>query len=134
MTDSSKVQLTLEEYNAYFGTNLNATQFAELSNDAKTKIPAVIAANEITTSSKPYLVITYTIQDGTNTPEEFTAYFNLAAAFGMDGTNENSVDKTKFAFNEGWQNTLHITLSPDAIEFCAQVAEWSTVEEELVVE
>lgn len=133
-TATDAVLFTLEEYNAYFGTNLNATQFAELSNDAKTKIPAVIAANEITTSSKPYLVITYTIQDGTNTPEEFTAYFNLAAAFGMDGTNENSVDKTKFAFNEGWQNTLHITLSPDAIEFCAQVAEWSTVEEELVVE
>jgi hypothetical protein len=132
-TATNAVLFTLEEYNAYFGTNLNATQFAQLSNDAKTKIPAVIAANEITASSKPYLVITYTIQDGSNTPEEFTAYFNLAATFGMDGTNANNVDKTKIAFNEGWQNTLHITLSPDAIEFCATVAEWSTNEEETLV-
>ena len=137
-TAASAVLFTLDEYNAYFGTNLNATEFAALSDADKTKIPAVVPANEITTSSKPYLVITYTIQDGTNTPEEFTAYFNLAAAFGMDGvdhTNDQTpgTDQTKIAFNEGWQNTLHITLSPDAIEFCAQVAEWSTNEEETLV-
>ena len=132
-TAANAVLFTLDEYNAYFGTNLNSTEFEALSAAAKNKIPAVVAANEITTSSEPYLVITYTIQDGSNTPEEFTAYFNLAAAFGMDGTNANNVDKTKIAFNEGWQNTLHITLSPDAIEFCAKVAEWSTNEEETLV-
>ena len=128
---------TLAEYNAYFGTNLDADQFDALTDAQKTKIPAVVAANAIASTTIPYLVITYTIQDLTMDPapaaEEFTAYFNLAAAFKMDGTNVNNVDKTKLPFNEGWQNTLHITLSPDAIEFCAKVAEWSTVEEELIV-
>lgn len=137
-TAADAVLFTLAEYNAYFGTNLDQDAFDALNDAAKTKIPAVAAANKITETSKPYLVITYTIQDKTLNPvpaaEEFTAYFNLAAAFKMDGTNENNVDKTKLAFNEGWQNTLHITLSPDAIEFCAQVAEWSEVEEELIVE
>lgn len=129
---------TLDEYNAYFGTNLTDAQFGALTDAQKTKIPAVDEANAIASTTIPYLVITYTIQDLTKDPapaaEEFTAYFNLAAAFKMDGTNANNVDKTKLPFNEGWQNTLHITLSPDAIEFCAQVAEWSTVEEELIVE
>jgi hypothetical protein len=135
---------TLAEYNAYFGTNLDQDAFDALSNEAKTKIPAVAAATAISESSKPYLVITYTIQDKRGSEpypaaEEFTAYFNLAAAFGLDGVDHTGetpagVDQTKLAFNEGWQNTLHITLSPDAIEFCAQVAEWSTVENELVVE
>lgn len=136
---------TLAEYNAYFGTNLDQTAFDALTDAEKTKIPAVPAATAISESSKPYLVITYTIQDKTGSEpypaaEEFTAYFNLASAFGMDGVDHTNdtptagVDQTKLAFNEGWQNTLHITLSPDAIEFCAQVAEWSTVENELVVE
>ena len=135
-TAAAAVLFTLEEYNAYFGTNLDATAFAALTDAQKTKIPAESAANAIsTTTSKPYLVITYTIQDQTGSQpypdeEEFTAYFNLAAAFGMDGTS----NKTKIAFNEGWQNTLHITLSPDAIEFCAMVAEWSEVEGEVTVE
>ena len=73
------------------------------------------------TSSKPYLVITYSIADGTNPAEEFTAYYNLANAFGMDGTS----GKTEIAFNEGWQNTLNIILKPSVIQFCAEVAEWS---------
>lgn len=144
-TATAAVLFTLAEYNAYFGTNIDQATFDGLSDAAKTKIPAVAAANEITESSKPYLVITYTIQDKTGSEpypaaEEFTAYFNLASAFGLDGVDHTNdtptagVDQTKLAFNEGWQNTLHITLSPDAIEFCAQVAEWSTVENELIVE
>ena len=144
-SDAAAVLFTLEEYNAYFGTDLDATDFAALTNAQKTKIPAETAANAISTTSAPYLVITYTIQDQTGSEpypdeEEFTAYYNLAAAFGLDGqdhTNDTptaGTDQTKLAFNEGWQNTLHITLSPDAIEFSAMVAEWSEVEGEVTVE
>lgn len=75
------------------------------------------------TSSKPYLVITYEIWDGVHSAESFTAYYNLANAFGRTSG--------ELAFNEGWQNTLNITLNPDVIDFCATVAEWSTVEEDL---
>ena len=142
-TATSAVLFTLDEYNAYFGTDLNETDFAALTAAQKTKIPAVDAANAIASTSKPYLVITYTIQDKSGeapypSAEEFTAYFNLAAAFGMDGVDHTSetpagADKTKLAFNEGWQNTLHITLNPDAIDFCATVAEWSTVEEGITI-
>lgn len=145
-TAANAVLFTLDEYNAYFGTNLNSTDFAALTDAEKTKIPAVDAANAIASTTIPYLVINYTIQDKTGagpdypTADEFTAYFNLAAAFGMDGVDHTNdtptagTDQTKLAFNEGWQNTLHITLNPDAIEFCAKVSEWSTVEEELVVD
>lgn len=125
---AAAVLFTLDEYNAYFGTSLDATAFAGLSDAQKTKIPAVVAANAITTTSKPYLVITYTIEDPTKTPaspEEFTAYYNLANAFGLTSGD--------LPFNEGWQNTLHITLNPDLIEFCAKVSEWSTFEHELEI-
>lgn len=128
-TAAAAVLFTLDEYNAYFGTSLDATSFAALSAAEKTKIPAVVAANEITATSKPYLVITYTIKDPANataTAEEFTAYYNLANAFGLTTGN--------LAFNEGWQNTLHITLNPDLIQFCAQVSAWSSLEHELEVE
>ena len=142
-TAAAAVLFTLDEYNAYFGTNLDATAFAALTDAQKTKIPAIDAANAIASTTIPYLVITYTIQDKTGSgpypaADEFTAYFNLAAAFGMDGIDHSNEDPAganteKLAFNEGWQNTLHITLNPDAIEFCAKVSEWSTVEEELEV-
>ncbi len=125
---SAAVLFTLDEYNAYFGTSLDATAFAALLDAQKTKIPAVVAANEITATSKPYLVITYTIKDPANataTAEEFTAYYNLANAFGLTTGN--------LAFNEGWQNTLHITLNPDLIQFCAQVSAWSSLEHKLEV-
>lgn len=77
----------------------------------------------VTTNSKPYFVITYTIND-----EVFTAYYNLAAAFGAT----EDANKNKISFNEGWQNTLHIVINPDKIEFTADVAEWATNKEETV--
>ncbi|MBO4561756.1 MAG: fimbrillin family protein [Bacteroidaceae bacterium] len=77
----------------------------------------------VTTNTKPYFVITYTIND-----EVFTAYYNLAAAFGATGAQNND----KIAFYEGWQNTLHIVINPDKIEFTADVAEWSTYKNETV--
>ncbi len=82
---------------------------------------------------EPYFTIKYSI-DG----EIFEANYNLAAAFmnynnnsqKWDNTNKKYVDletndPTKFDFHEGWQNTLNIVINPTAIEFTADVAEWS---------
>lgn len=67
--------------------------------------------------TEPYFTIVYTITDNGNT-ESFTASYNLASAFGITGTNSLS-------FNEGWQNTLNITIKPTAIEFTGKVATWA---------
>ncbi len=104
------------------------------------------------TSSNPYIVIKYEIwtKEGTYTAEEATAYntennlqstdvgyktagdtkapekmdgyeyyYNLADVF-----NDEAV--TAVSFCEGWQNTLKITLAPVAINFDADVYEWTT--------
>lgn len=91
--------------------------------------PSVI--NAASTSSAPYFVIEYTLQHDENNDNDFDdeddfeenykAYYNLAAAFGMDGT----TDKTIIPFNEGWQNTLNITIQPDEINFDADVYQWA---------
>lgn len=72
------------------------------------------SSNEV----QPYFELIYTIKDASGDAEEFKTYYNLANAFGVA-----SGDALKF--NEGWQNTLYITLKPDVIEFCAMVAEWA---------
>ena len=87
--------------------------------------------NAASTSSAPYFVIEYTLQNDENSDDDFDdeddfsedykAYYNLAAAFGMDG----STNKTAIPFNEGWQNTLNILINPDAIEFTADVYQWA---------
>ena len=104
--------------------------------DATIKTPAGTSVNAVSANSKPYLVLTYTIQQTHDAngdeiatpkaPEEFTVYYNLANAFGLTTGN--------LAFNEGWQNTLNITIKPDVINFCAKVSEWSTVERGLRVD
>ena len=79
--------------------------------------------------SEPYFTITYSING-----EVFTGNYNLAAAFlGMDNNQYDEDAQThaitdkdaKFAFYEGWQNTLNIIINPTAIKFTADVAEWS---------
>lgn len=124
-----------EEYNAAKKpeTNLTQAQFEALTDAEKIKTPAGTSVAAVSTSSKPYLVLTYTIQqthDGTGqeigtpeAPETFVAYYNLANAFALIQTTDN------LPFNEGWQNTLNITIKPAAIQFCAEVAEWSTYDE-----
>lgn len=62
----------------------------------------------------PYLYIEYTIGG-----EPFNATYNLANAFGV---------ATKVAFNEGWQNTLNITIDADAIVFDAVTYKWEDVD------
>lgn len=63
--------------------------------------------------TKPYMEVIYTING-----EEFKAYYNLADVF-----NGNTADN--IAFNEGWQNTLTITISPAGIAFEGNVSTWS---------
>lgn len=60
----------------------------------------------------PYLKLEYTI--GT---EPYTAYYNLAHAFGVAAGSDLN-------FYEGWQNTLNIKIDADAIVFDADVYEW----------
>lgn len=75
--------------------------------------------SNIRNESKPYLKLVYTIVNDTY-EETFKAFFNLAAAFGADATNNN----TTIAFNEGWQNTLHITIDATKITFDPDVYQW----------
>lgn len=104
-------------HNTYITDGFDAL-IASVVNDA-TEIAAVSG------SSKPYFKIVYTIQDGQNNPEQFTAYFNLATAFKGAAAQASTI-----GFYEGWQNTLNIIISPDEIEFTANVYEWSTKNEE----
>lgn len=71
------------------------------------------------TNAKPYLMVKYTMDYGNNKTESFTSYYNLAAAFGKNATGD------KLPFNEGWMNTLHITLGPETIEFSGQVNQFA---------
>lgn len=104
-----------------------------LDGKAKDAVGSEPAIDAVTADADhPYFVITYTIND-----EEFTAYYNLAAAFGS-GTTEDDPTTTDvneasiIAFNEGWQNTLNIAINPDKIEFTADVADWATYKNETV--
>ena len=62
-------------------------------------------------ADNPYFRIEYTIAD-----EVYFAYYNLASAFSANS----------LSFNEGWQNTLTITINPNVINFDATVSEWGT--------
>lgn len=59
-----------------------------------------------------YIYLEYTV-DG----ETFKTYYGLAQAFKI-------AKNSSLAFNEGWQNTLTLTISPDAIVFTADAAAW----------
>lgn len=72
----------------------------------------------------PYLYVKYGIQNGTDgegepTFEKFEKYYNLAQIFGV-------TDGKSLAFNEGWENTLTLTIGPSSIDFKANVATWAT--------
>ena len=81
--------------------------YEKTTNDIKTQSAA---------ATHPYLKIDYTIGG-----EPYTAYYNLANAFGVaPGESLN--------FCEGWQNTLNIKIDADAIVFDAEVYEWKDKE------
>lgn len=59
-----------------------------------------------------YIYIEYTLGG-----ELYKTYYGLAEAFAI-------AKGSTLAFNEGWQNTLTITIQPDAIVFTGKVAVW----------
>ena len=114
---------TTSGYNTATSQSLSDDQFNALV-ATLIKEPAVPEIAAVGNNSKPYFKIVYTIQDGDNTPETFTAYYNLATAFkGL------AVQASTVGFYEGWQNTLNININPDEIEFCADVYKWATKKE-----
>lgn len=83
-----------------------------ITSEVLDRAKAKLASDGTTDPQHPYFVISYTIND-----EPFTAYYNLANAFGKAAAET-------LPFNEGWQNTLNIKLDADIITFDAQVYEW----------
>lgn len=81
-----------------------------------------IALDGSTTETKPFIKVAYQIISGAESEspktEDFVAYYNLAKAFGKTG--DATLD-----FNEGWVNTLNLTISPALIKFDATVASWA---------
>lgn len=78
-------------------------------------IPQAVKFEDIDTNGtgenkEAYFRIDYTI-DG----EAYYAYYNLAKAFGQN---------VSLNFQEGWANTLTITINPNAIAFDANVSSW----------
>ena len=74
-----------------------------------------INATDFTNYYEPYLYVEYTIND-----ELFTRAYNLADVFKGTATTATAV-----AFNEGWQNTLNLTIAGDEITFTGSVAPWA---------
>ena len=81
--------------------------------------PAESADNTASYIKIEYSIFSYNEEDGSKTAQQdYVAYYNLAQIF--------RVAKTKYLnFNEGWQNTLNITISPAEIKFDAMVAPWA---------
>ena len=79
---------------------------------------------DMNANPKPYIRIEYTITPTGGYAETFVAYYNLANAFG---------EASKIAFNEGWQNTLNITIYPTAIKFDANIAPWGDKNQDLTI-
>lgn len=83
----------------------------------------------VTLASAPYLCVEYGVENGTETVggetkktfEKFKKYYNLAQIFGVTGVGGD----TELAFNEGWENTLTLTIGPKSIDFKATVATWA---------
>lgn len=69
-----------------------------------------------------YIYIEYTLGG-----ELYKTYYGLAEAFAY-------AKGSTLPFNEGWQNTLTITIQPDAIVFTGKVADWGNTNKELDIE
>lgn len=78
------------------------------------------AENDASYIKIAYSIYSYNAKDGkkATNKEHYIAYYNLAKIFGIQNGD-------KLAFNEGWQNTLNITISPQIIKFDAKVAPWA---------
>lgn len=69
-----------------------------------------------------YIYIEYTLGG-----ELYKTYYGLAEAFAI-------AKGSTLPFNEGWQNTLTITIQPDAIVFSGKVAVWGDTNKVLDIE
>lgn len=77
--------------------------------------------------TQPYLYIRYGLKNedsGTSEVEVVEHYYNLAKAFSV----------AELPFNEGWENTLTITVSSTAIGFTAKVSTWSAYNKSHIVQ
>lgn len=118
-------------------TTITYNRGEEVKTDAKYAVQALVIpqnadastvkldGSNITTDSKPYIRIEYTITPNGGYAETFVAYYNLATAFS---------ESEKLAFNEGWENQLNITILPTTIKFDAKVAEWGLNNKDLPIE
>ena len=78
----------------------------------------------VTDANHPYLYVKYGVANGKDnegnpTFEIFEKYYNLAQIFGV-------TEGKTLPFNEGWENTLTLTIGPATIDFKANVATWAT--------
>lgn len=106
------VYASVDDYNTAKNQTLDATAFAALNLEQKAKY-----VYETGSGAEPYFVIEYTIlYNGNTNPEPFKSYHNLGSSF--------KGNETALYFYEGYQNTFNITILPDAIEFCADIAGW----------
>lgn len=86
-----------------------------------------INGSDANADSEPYLYVKYGVANATDVNgnatsfEIFEKYYNLAQIFGV--TTAGSV----LPFNEGWENTLTLTIGPATIDFKATVATWATM-------
>lgn len=71
------------------------------------------------TNDAAYLHIVYTVSGTEGDSEVFEAYYGLADVLA-------TANETAFNFNEGWQNTLNITISPDIIAFDVEESVWDS--------
>ena len=81
----------------------------------------LLNGSNVSTTSKPYLNISYSIYNGETKLDDYNYTYNLADMFNGDG------QTTSVTFGEGWMNTLKITINPVAIDFDADIYEWAPV-------
>lgn len=113
-TDETDGYLTVAK-----GADRNVMQTLIVPQPAKVEEIAV-DGSDASTCNEPYLIIKYGLQNE-SVPggiEKFKQYYNLAKAFG--------ITSGELPFNEGWENTLTITVNSKAIGFTSKVSSWST--------
>lgn len=92
---------------------------------AVTSEEIALNGSDVDNDSEPYLYVKYGVANATDGEgnatsfEIFEKYYNLAQIFGVTAG-------STLPFNEGWENTLTLTIGPATIDFKASVAAWAT--------
>jgi len=90
-------------------TAVAGTKYYELSGTTYTEKTGLNEGDDV--SSYYTKTVSYTACDAGATADGATTYYQLVG--------------TTLAFNEGWQNTLNLTIEPTVISFSTKVAEWA---------